>query len=116
MRSFISGKVDMAFDLIGDLKVPVTISGAGVSTYDHATSQTKTTGATSNEVLGFLEKTYSALTVDGLPIQLRDYLFNKNDIDFEMSVGDSVTVSGDTHPLYSFEDDGFTVTVTVSLK
>lgn len=116
MRSFISGQVDFAFDQIGDLKVPVTITSKGSTSYNHETHEVETTDSTSNEVLGVLEKTYSALTVEGLPIQLRDYMFNKNDVDFEMSVGDSVTVDGVTNPLYSFEDDGFTVIVTVSLK
>ena len=116
MRSFVSGQVDFAFAQIGDLKVLVNIASKGETSYNPETHTVEEVGGSSNELLGVLEKTYSDLTTEGLPIQLRDYLFNKNDIDFEMRVGDSVTADGVTNPLYSFEDDGYTVLVTVSLK
>jgi len=118
LRSFVESQVDFAFEQIGDLKTMVVFSGKESTEYNHASGEVEISGAAEMVALGVVESNYSTISGEGHTVYHMDILFNKKEMSSvsKLHTFDHVTVNNTTHPIINFVDDGYTVTVTVSLR
>ena len=117
LRSLVESQVDFAFEQLGDLKTSMTFSGKEETAYNPVSGEVEVTGAVAMTVSGVIESNYSVIGNDGATLYHMDLLFNRKEIEVSaLHTFDHVLVNGSTHPIINFVDDGYTVTVTVSLR
>jgi hypothetical protein len=118
IKSFIQEQVSCAFMMLDDLKTPVVFLAQGEQTYDHLTGEISSVGACTDSIYGVILDTYSALTeeVNGMPTVKTDILFNKVDLPSNYRTFDTVRLESKDHKVVEYKDDGYTVTLTVSVR
>jgi len=118
MKSFIQQQVAFAFDFIDDLKTPVVLLAQGEQSYNPSTGEVVFTEASSEETYGVVIETYSKQLEEnnGMPTVLKDILFNRADLPDNFSAFDTVRINGRDHKVVSYKDDGYTITITASVR
>ena len=118
MKSFIQQQVKTAFNLIDYLKTPVVFVAQGEQSYNPSTGEVSFSDASSKEIYGVILDTYSKLTeeVNGMPTVMKDVLLNREDLPDNFSTFDTVRIDARDHKVVSYKDDGYTITLTASVR
>lgn len=117
-KAFVQEQVNCAFALLDDLKTPVVFVSQGEQSYNPSTGEVTFIGSCTEDIYGVITDTYSQLTeeVNGMPTVMKDILFNKQDLPTNFSTFDTVRIDAKDHKVVSYKDDGYTITLTASVR
>ena len=117
LRAFVESKVDLAFDLIKDLKTEATLQSKGTTGYNPATSQVETNGGQSVQAFGVITNTENQILEGNIvDSDTMSIMFKKKDLPEGFRSFDLVIIDGAEHPVVYFKDDGYVVTFTISVR
>ena len=118
-KNSVDQAIKTAFKLLASFGEEMTFVSKGAESYNPSTGEVESGGGASFKAIGFILKTYTDVSEDigGIPLVKSDVFFNRQDLEetgFEQY--DELTFNGKTHPIISFQDDGYSVTFTVSVR
>ena len=114
LRALVESGVNLAYDVIGDLKTVVLFKHKSSHTYDFNTSQTVTSTLPDIKMGVVMEKVETMVKDDGLPIYKTKLIANKQDLPETYSMIDTVVIDGEEKSIGSIVDDDYTVQFWVS--
>ena len=110
LRNLISDNVDLAFEIIGDLKSTIIFTTTTASSYSFTSGEVTQTSK-SLTIQGYLEE-IKPISSGEQPLvkEQAKILVKKSDLTSDYQLFDSFTVDGKTYVIETFEDNDYVVT------